>query len=81
MAADLDVPGRGAEEGLHRALEPHRFLERVARQRRILAQPRQLIGIARQAIDRGADAVDGGVEPGRQQRAHQQRGFRRGDIA
>ena len=79
--ADLDLARRGAEEGLHRALEPHGLLERVARQRRIAAQPRQLIGIARQAIDGGADAVDGGVEPGRQQRAHQQRRFRRGDVA
>ena len=81
VAADLDLPRRGAEEGLHRALEADRLLERIARQRQIAAQPRELIGKARQAIDRGADAVDGGVEPGRKQRAHQQRRLCRGDVA
>src|SRR6185437_1757616 len=81
MAADLDLPRRGAEERLHRALEPHGFLERVARQREVLAQPRQLVGIARQAIDGGADAVDRGIEAGRQQRTYQKRRLGLGDIA
>ena len=81
MSADLDLPRRGPEEGLHRAFEPDRLLERVAGQRRIGAQPRQLVGKPRQAIDRGTNAVDGGVDPGREQRAHQQRRLGRGDIA
>src|SRR5882724_4949800 len=65
MAGYLDFACRSPEEGLHRAFEADRFLERVARQRRILAQPRQLVGKPRQAIDRCADAVDGRVDTGR----------------
>jgi hypothetical protein len=64
MACEFDLPRRGAEEGLHRAFETDRLFERIARQRQIAAQPRELIGEARQAIDRGADAVDGRVEAG-----------------
>src|SRR5258705_3108269 len=55
MARKFDLPRRGAEESLHRAFETDRLFERIARQRKIVAQPRELIGEARQAIDRGAD--------------------------
>src|SRR6266487_2346768 len=44
MACEFDLPRRGAEEGLHRAFVADRLLEGVARQRRIAAQPRELIG-------------------------------------
>src|SRR5438128_1871037 len=81
VAAKLDLARGGAEEGLHRALEADRLLEGVARQRGIAAQPRQLVPEARQAIDRGANAVDGRIDPGRQQRAHQERRFLMGDVA
>ena len=81
VAADLDLARRGAKEGLHRALVADGFLECVARQRRIAAQLRQLVGKARQAIDSGADAVDGRIDPGREQRTDQQRGLLMGDVA
>src|SRR5262245_6084108 len=70
VAAKLDLARGGTEEGLHRALEADRFLEGVARQRGIAAQFRQLLREARQAIDRCTNAVDGCIEPGRQQRTH-----------
>ena len=44
VPADFDLARRGAEESLHRAFEADRLLERVARQRRISAQPRQCSG-------------------------------------
>src|SRR3981189_895024 len=68
MSSDLNLARRGPEECLHRALEADRFLERVTCQRRILAQPRQLVGKPCQAIDRGAKTVDGRLAPGRAQR-------------
>src|SRR5882757_10497104 len=80
-AAEFDVAGGGAEEGLDRAFEPHGFLEGVTRQRRITAQPLELIGKAREAIDGGTDPVDGGIETRRQQRTHQQWRLGRGDGA
>jgi len=49
----LDFARGGAKEGLHRAFEADGFLERVARQRGIAAQLRQLIGKPREAIDGG----------------------------
>src|SRR6186713_895177 len=75
----LDFARRGPEECLYWAFEPHRFLEGVARQREVVAQALPLLREAGQAIDRSSDAVDGGVEPGRQQRAHQQRRLARSD--
>src|SRR5215468_9440055 len=71
VAADLDLARGSAEEGLHRAFEADRFLKSVARQRGIAAQSCQLLGETRQAVDGRTNAVDGGVETGRQQRAHQ----------
>jgi hypothetical protein len=71
MACKFDLPRRRAEKCLHRAFVADRLLERVARQGRIAAQPRELIGEPRQAIDRGADTVDSSIQSGRKQRAHQ----------
>ena len=47
----------GAEEGLHRAFQPHRLLERCARQGRIGPQLREGCREARQTVDCGTDAV------------------------
>ena len=69
----FDRPGGGAEEGLHRALEADRLLEGGAGQGRVGPQPGVLLGEAGQAPKGGADAVDRGVEPGREQRADQHR--------
>src|SRR5712664_2030424 len=80
-AADLDILGRSAEERLHRAFEADRFLERIARQRWIAAQPCKFFRKAREAIDRGTEAVDRGVNACREQRAYQHRRLCRGDIA
>src|SRR3979411_2700772 len=65
-ATDLDIFCLGAEEGLCRACEADRFLERIARQRWIAAQPRKFFREARQTIDGSANAVDRGVDPGRE---------------
>src|SRR4051794_5307303 len=83
---DLDVayadrPCRGAEEGLDRGFEPYRLFEGGTRQQRVLTQPLPLLGEARQAIDGRTNTVDCRVEPGRQQRAHQQWRLVRGDLA
>src|SRR5712675_1641202 len=48
-AADLDILRRGAEEGLHRAFEADRFLERIARQRSIPAQSNERTSIGASA--------------------------------
>src|SRR5260370_29763985 len=81
MSGYLDIAGRRAEEGLHGALEADRFLERVARQRRILAQPGELVRESRQAIDCRPDAVNCRVDPGGEQRAHQHRRFGFGNLS
>ena len=80
-SGEFDLARGGAEEGLHRALEPHCFLEGVAGQRRIGAQPRELVRKTRQAVHRRSNAVDGGVEARREQRPHQQRGLLGRDLA
>jgi hypothetical protein len=74
-AADFGVPGRGAEERLHRRLEPQHLLEGKAYQRRIVTQDGPLLRIFGEAIEGVAEAIDGGIDPGRQERAHQHTGF------
>ncbi len=79
--AELDLARGGSEEGLHRTFEAHRLLEGVAGERVIVAQPLPLVGEAGEAIDGSTDAVDGRIEAGRQQRAHQERRLCGGDLA
>src|SRR6266436_7658961 len=81
VAANVDVLRRSAKEGLHRAFKPDRLLKRISGEARIVAQPRPFPRKAREAIDRRAEAVDGGIDAGREQRAHQHRRLCRRDIA
>ena len=81
MAADIDVLRRRAEEGLHRTFKPNGLLKRIAGEGRIAAQPRPFLRKAGEAIDGGAEAVDGGIDTRREQRAHQHRCLRLRDIA
>jgi len=69
---DLDLSRRGAEKRLHRSFKPHRLLERGAGLHRIRAQRRELIGIERELPHRGAEAMNGGVEAGAEQRPDQE---------
>src|SRR5581483_6890634 len=80
-AADLDRSRGGAEESLDRRLEAQHLFEGIADQVRIVAQSLPLLAIARHAVERVAEAVDGGVNACRQERAHQHAGFVLREIA
>src|SRR5215475_11917268 len=80
-AADLDLVRRRPEEGLNGTFEANRFFKSIARERRIAAQSRELVGKACQAVDGGANSVYGRVEACREQRTHQQWGFNFRDLA
>jgi hypothetical protein len=74
-SANLGSVGRRPEEPDGRRLEPQCFVERASRQARILPQQIPLVGIADECSDGERNAVDRGVDPGRQERSHQQAAF------
>ena len=80
-AADLDVAVGGAEERLHRRLQPDRLVEGGPGQVRLLAQPRPLRRVPGEVEQQPAERVYGGVDPGGQQRADDERGLLLGDVA
>ena len=79
--ADVDRPGGGAEERLDRRLPAQHLVEGRPCQRRLLAQRLPLRRVGGEGVQRVADADDGGVESGREHRAHQQRRLLRRDLA
>src|SRR6516165_8519770 len=79
--ADVDRAGGGAEERLDRRLPAQHLVEGRPYQRWPLAQRLPLLRVGSEGVERVADADNGGVESGREQRAHQQRRLLRHDLA
>ena len=65
--ADLDVLGSGALEQLQRGVEAHQLLDRRRQQRRVRAQPRQLVGVGEQREQAVAADVHRRLVPGVEQ--------------
>src|SRR5215470_8392912 len=78
--ADVDRAGGGAEERLDRRLPAQHLVEGRPYQRWLLAQRLPLRRVGGEGVERVADADNGGVESGREQRALQQRRLLRRDL-
>src|SRR6516164_527006 len=80
-STDVDRAGGGAEERLDRRLPAQHLVKGRPYQRGLLAQRLPLRRVGGEGVERVANADNCGVESGREQRAHQQRGLLRRDLA
>src|SRR6516225_9698490 len=80
-STDVDREGGGAEERLNRRLPAQHLGKGRPYQRGLLAQRLPLRRVGGEGVERVANADNCGVESGREQRAHQQRGLLRRDLA